>query len=74
MFSVEYGTEVDTFGVDSSGLWRRVFCQCTRVAKQDTVAQLSVGRGSKWKQMLNFARLGALQGTSEDHGGEERIN
>eukprot|EP00435_Cladocopium_sp_Y103_P057525 s1184_g19.t2 len=35
VFSVEYGTEVDTFGVDSSGLWRRVFCQCTRVAKQD---------------------------------------
>lgn len=35
VFSVEYGTEVDTFGVDSSGLWRRVFCQRTRVAKQD---------------------------------------
>ena len=39
VFSVEYGTEVDTFGVDSSGLWRRVFCQCTRVAKQDTLAR-----------------------------------
>lgn len=35
VFSVEYGREVDTFGVDSSGLWRRVFCQCTRVANQD---------------------------------------
>ncbi|CAJ1419952.1 unnamed protein product [Effrenium voratum] len=33
--SVEFGRRVDTFGLDSSGVWRRVFCKCTQTAKQE---------------------------------------
>ncbi|CAK9036752.1 Putative glucuronoxylan glucuronosyltransferase IRX7 [Durusdinium trenchii] len=35
VFSVEFGQHVDTFGADDSGQWRRVYCQCTKAAKQD---------------------------------------
>ena len=34
VFSVEFGQHVDTFGADDSGQWRRVYCQCTKAAKQ----------------------------------------